>query len=379
MGVFKQDVKPLASTNVKGYKQDSKTLDITPTYVEVSTNAYDKAGRAVVVGIPSDYGRIPQSNKPFQVEINGERVFTGTVNVAERGNTKDSLKESGPNTEELSDAERKRLEGEDYLITVEAYDDIRRLSRRTIDRKFKDEGAMRGFKEIGKHQSRFDIDPSFDGYGWVRDLDEVFKVTHHYNDKVWSVLKNLGKRFGAVVRIDQDGQVHADKVFDCTDHHDLKHALDTSIGPQTPPYQKVVVHGRNVGDAAKGKGYLLTKNHVFGSAKFGDGQPTYHYTDNTIRTPETAKTMANQILRKMKRQQESGRLEISGNAKVRPYDTVRVPPELPKSTYFVQSVKHTIDETDGFRTELQLGGVINGIDNSKGNREEVLRANDSGS
>jgi len=71
-----------------------------------------------------------------------------------------------------------------------------------------------------------------------------------------------------------------------------------------------------------------------------------------------AENVANALLARLEEQQKGGWLELVGRENIRPFDDVELPPDLGGETYLVRSVEHTIDSRNGFKTRLDLGGLI---------------------
>ena len=92
-----------------------------------------------------------------------------------------------------------------------------------------------------------------------------------------------------------------------------------------------------------------------------DGAPRVHlFSSSRIKSQSQANNVAKKTWEAVQRQRSSGKIEVSGDIRLRPLDSCRMLPELSRSDpadfYEIQSVIHRINSSDGFTTEVSVEG-----------------------
>jgi hypothetical protein len=89
-------------------------------------------------------------------------------------------------------------------------------------------------------------------------------------------------------------------------------------------------------------------------------KPYYKYSDADITSKEQAEKVANNLYSKIKSNENSGTVEaVVDTQKIKPYTIIQYPDNLGGYRFFVKSVKHTINNDDGFFSTVNLGSLVN--------------------
>lgn len=173
--------------------------------------------------------------------------------------------------------------------------------------------------------------------------------------------------------------------------HKLSFVTESDARIQTPPYNTVKVVGDDVSQSDEDSGY--TTNHLIGTDSMtvfksvfqkdnseyvvrdeNLGEPVYTYKDESIRTRREAENVAESLIEDITEQRAEGKIVIPGRPMIDIFDVIEVPDsfavtkdgtQLPASQYFVKEVIHRVNESDGFVTEITVGGVVNRISGKK--------------
>jgi len=270
----------------------------------------------------------PDSDTELEVSILDERVFTGTL--------------TDPQT--TGDGRTK----------LRAYDAARELKQATLTQTF-EEARLNSIAAAAFAQAGVEYDLA---------LDES-RTSAEYSDKrcdkIVQKVADLGK---GVWIVDPTNTVQiTDDIGALTTEHQLESVIDTSAGKATPAYQSVHIYGSSPASAGAGNRtggrramHLLASAPV--SATAGEGDPTYTYIDDDIRTEEQAQNVADRLYQELQAQQQGGWIDIVGDPTIRPYDTVTLPESLGGAQYLVSGVRHRLGIGNGFTTRIQCGGVI---------------------
>lgn len=215
-------------------------------------------------------------------------------------------------------------------------------------------------------------------------FNEKVRQLKPYTDKrAGEILESLAKSTNSTLWVDSNNVVQFGPTK--TALHKLSWIIDSSAGFQTPPYQSVRVLGDDIGtESANGwqsanmvptieelsetKVSLADDGDSF-VYEFGElNEPTFTYEDESIRTREEARVVAKDLLDGLQSQRASGEIIIPGRPMVDIFDVVEMPPsfsttkegkEFPPAQYIVEKVVHRINPSDGFITEISVGGLVN--------------------
>jgi len=142
-----------------------------------------------------------------------------------------------------------------------------------------------------------------------------------------------------------------------TETHEAELIKDASPGKRTPAYQSVRVIGSS---PISRRGFefrnLLASAPIV--ATKGSGAPTFTIRDNDIESQEQAQRVADAVYKRLQTQQKSGWIDLVGDEKIRPFDSIRMPEQLGGEEYLVVGIKHNITTRNGFTTRCNLGGLI---------------------
>lgn len=157
---------------------------------------------------------------------------------------------------------------------------------------------------------------------------------------------------------------------------------DTSAGITTPPYQSVRVIGRGVastegwtGNASiqdENDALVVTANIAQPDAGGQQAEtiiqldpislqePTFKYINAEIATDKQAQNTALKIANELIKQQASGTVTVVGMAEVEPFDGILMPnteaQPMGGQLYDVYAVRHRLNASDGFVTEIEVAG-----------------------
>lgn len=306
-----------------------------PTKIKFEKTRYSSANRAEVVGL-WDHDEPPKEGDWFVVGINGERVFTGHI-----------------------DSVADKAHGSYKII---AFDAVKKLKKTSIYQTF-EKASLEEIAGYVADKAGIDIDPEFpqtrsclvspvfDGVDATKVLNQLAK---------WGNVLWWCDEFN-VVRINEADP----EVFEIGPEFIEE---DPDAKNKAPPYQKVVVEGgaaasksAEVSEAIGGFPAFHTMPKYPITAEAGDGEPVYTYQSQQILTLQQAQNAAQAILNEFKRQRATGNVAIVGEgAPIRPLDVIQMPEELDRDKYLVSGVKHTFSNDEGFITDVNCGGLIDG-------------------
>lgn len=164
--------------------------------------------------------------------------------------------------------------------------------------------------------------------------------------------------------------------------YETKLITDTSAGITTPPYQSVKVIGSGIASedgwasssqiASSDSRIVKTANIALPSAvKEGTDlmielnpetliEPTFRYINAEIATDEQAQNTAVRVANELIKQQASGKVTVVGFPEVVPFDGILMPntenQPMGGQLYDVYAVKHRLNPSDGFKTEIEVAG-----------------------
>lgn len=151
---------------------------------------------------------------------------------------------------------------------------------------------------------------------------------------------------------------------------------ESKFGPVEPPYRGVrVTPSGAVSEESNSQNYALCgyaptsarraldydeETGTWEVDSFYTNEPVFTYEDEQIQTLETARAVAEKFARELLRQVQGGKLVIIGDATIDERDVVELPDFLNGQMYFIGEIKHKINDSDGFITELNLEGAVPG-------------------
>ena len=148
------------------------------------------------------------------------------------------------------------------------------------------------------------------------------------------------------------------------DEYELIFITETSAGASTPAYQSVEVIGSGV---VSERGWAQTNLQpedpitIESSRTSGEREPVFTYRNMSIQTDAEAEQTANAILNDLQDQQKDGKVTVVGMPEVRPRDLIRMPSSekqpMGGTEYGVTKVVHKLNSSDGFITNIHVGGV----------------------
>lgn len=171
------------------------------------------------------------------------------------------------------------------------------------------------------------------------------------------------------------------------------HVVDTDAGKQTPPYRSVRVIGdevvsqsgwenrRLISENATTVGLNLPSASTAGTPPLREQiqetnfeatlqKPTFTYKSKEIKTYRQAEHVASKILNNLQEQQAGGWVEMAGRSNIEVFDIIEMPDsfgttnridgqirQIPPAAYLVQKITHRMNDSDGFITRIESGGL----------------------
>lgn len=242
-------------------------------------------------------------------------------------------------------------------------------------------------QELPYGYSRFITDgPQLQGEDYV--LRKEFT-----NVNAADVLDSFSRSANAIWYVDRKNTIQ----FGQTDTavHKLDWVTEADAGKKTPPYRSVKVIGDDV-VSAEGwegsklitkRGQVAQKTNSYMSSFYPDGpnnpgsqttvpegdlvEPVFTFRDESIQTKEEARRAAERILDQLQEQTAGGNVTVVGRPMIDILDVIEMPDrfaidnrspitsaeEIEPAQYFVQSVVHQFDGSNGYTTKIQCGGL----------------------
>jgi hypothetical protein len=307
---------------------DTDAGEILPADDECVRLVVDKKNTAAQLTVKGLIDTTPSEGSEVTASLMGEDVFTGTI--------------ADPN--EMGDGRTK----------IKAFDGVRDLKKNSLTQTF--ESAQIEQIAVAAAEAA--------GLDYTIDLPSETTSAEYSDKRCDEIIEKMADIGSAIWFVDASGLLTVTQdVAAETDRHQLEYVLDHSTGAATPPYQSVRVEGASpTSEGGEGRSGGRESSHLISSgvitATAGEGDPTYRYKDNDIRTEQQAQNVADSVLRKLKSQQKSGWIKIVGDASIRPYDTVTMPDHLGGAQFLVAGVEHTLGVKSGFKTKIRVGAPI---------------------
>lgn len=297
-------------------------VESSETGVKVETDRYNKAAIAKATVLAD--AEVPE-DVDVEISIRDTPIFAGTVQKSKNGT------------------------GDRWRVT--AYDAIYDLKRNSVWASY----DQQKFSAIANDAlATAGVDGTVELSG---DADARISIEFE-ETRCDKVIEKVAKWSNGAWWVAPDGTVVVTSdIASRTETRDLAWIRDSSPGKETPAYQSVRVTG-STPVSRRGQAYrhMVSSSPVIATA--GEGEPTFHYSDNDIQSQSMAQNTADKLLQRLQAQQKGGWVEVVGREDVRPFDTVRMPDRQGGEEYLVSEVKHTLDDSDGFVTKLTLGGLI---------------------
>lgn len=262
-----------------------------------------------------------------EVLLNDNQVFTGTLNDA---TDKDLL-----------------------TVEITAFDAVKLLKNETITERFQQAKASSILDTI---ISKAGVQPNI-------DIPQQLLTVEFTNTRIDKALESIARLTDAVWFVSRANDLvftDSPPAFEYFLSNDGQpnSILDASAGKRTPAYQSVKVMG---GAPASRNGAINTA-HLLASqwitATAGDGQPVFEIRNRDISTQKQANKVATSVYKKLQKQQKGGFVRTVGDSRIRPLDVIEMPERFGNEKYLVSSIKHIMNNDDGFETKIGCGGLI---------------------
>lgn len=190
---------------------------------------------------------------------------------------------------------------------------------------------------------------------------------------VQKALDRIRKATRSETWFDRDGVFHigAPEPGNPVENWNLQFIKDTSAGLSTPAWRSVQVIGSGVVSENGWKKMSLNSTVKSRSVETMStdedldtealAKPVYQYRNLEIQTQAEADATAKKILTNLKDQNAKGKITVLGFPEVRPLDAVKMPESetqpMGGAEYGVVKVVHKINGSDGFLTDIHVGGL----------------------
>lgn len=195
----------------------------------------------------------------------------------------------------------------------------------------------------------------------------------NYEITVSSALERIENATNSTWWFDAEGVFHigAPEPGNPIDAFDLQFIIETSAGKSTPAWQGVQVIGSGVvSEDGWDRSNMNSATPALSAASMADdgsldtdklAEPVFTYRNLEIQTQAEADSVAKEIINKLQKQQAEGKITVVGFPEVRPLDAVVMPDSelqpMGGTRYAVEKVIHNINPSDGFITDIHVGGL----------------------
>lgn len=322
------------------------------TEISNKTNKYNEIDTATLTVLPMRNELEPEEQEEVEVEINGERIFTGFVG---------DVKDNRDGTYEITAFNQiHKLKVNNINVNVSNYMSVSKLLENHVFPK----------ANIDNYEINL-IDTASILYG-VKNIPPFDnRVTMDRNNTpAAQIVDDLAKLANAVWWVNSENKL----IFGSphTQVQQLEYITDTSKGKTTPPYRSVKVVGDNVVSRGGWQDRNMVSKEPTVAARSidieGDGKdyavrqellpPTFVYKSKDIKTQKQAETIAERVAEKLIQQTKSGWVECVGRPDLEVYDVIEMPEMFGGERYLVSGVEHTITNNDGYITRINVGGLI---------------------
>lgn len=321
------------------------------TELEATTSRYNETDLVNATVIDPDFSEEPTIGDFASLDIDGRRVFTG--NVYDANEKEKKAKEDTGKFEVKLMNDLHKAKNTELAISVEEPTPISELVQQVCS-----EAGLLCITDLTWQQ------------GPARDA----LITVDFSNMMASeALDKLAERANADWFIDNYNLLR----FGMPDAEvkEVEYIKSTSkFGPVEPPYRgvKVIPDGAvsNLGQQSAYRlvNYMPTtpkralsfddETGVWEINEYYTNDPTYVHEDEQIKTFETAEAVAEKFARELLRQVQGGKLVIIGDATIDERDVIELPDFLYNRRYFVGEIKHKMNDSDGFLTEIKLEGAV---------------------
>jgi hypothetical protein len=190
---------------------------------------------------------------------------------------------------------------------------------------------------------------------------------------VSQALERITKSTNSAYWFDENGvfNIGAAVPGDPIEQYDLSFITDTSAGKTTPAWQSVQVIGSGVvSEDGWNRSNLNTATPALSAVRMSsDGktdtdalaEPVYTYRNLEIQTQAEADAVAEELVNELRKQQAEGKVTVVGFPEIRPLDAITMPDSKQQpmggERYAVEKVVHKINASDGFITDIHVGGL----------------------
>jgi hypothetical protein len=324
--------------------------------LEAITSRYNETDLIKATVIDPNFEKVPQSGSYATLDINGRRVFTGEVrevSESEKNTTEKSGKFEVKLMNDLHKAKNTKIS-----IDVEEPTPLSEVVQQVCVEAglFCEIDLTWRPSDVSQTASDWLIAPKFNEKNAAEVLDKL---------ALWANADWFFNNFNILEFGLPDAEV---KIVEYV-------KSESNFGPIQPPYRgvKVIVSGA-VSESSNQKahripGYELEpiKRALIFSEEEGwkikgqqTNEPVFVFKDEQVQKYKTAEAIGEKLARDLLRQVKGGKIVIVGDETIDERDVIQLPDFLGSRRYFIGEIKHKINDSDGFITELQLESAVPG-------------------
>lgn len=327
------------------------------TDIEATTSRYNETDLVKATIVDPEFSETPTIGEPASLDINGRRVFTGNVYDVSEVEKKARSSTGKFKVKLMNDLHK--LKNTELSLSVQEPTPLSSVVYQVYSEAGVSGGTDLTWRPTDTSQTASDwkIGPDFSDKTAAEALDKLAE----WANADWFVNNYNVIEFGL-----PDAEVKS-----------VKHIKSESdFGPIEPPYRgvRVVANGaisllstgnahRLIGFSSVSPQRALEFKEEKGIWKVKNGytnEPTYVHNDEQIQKYKTAEAVAEKFARELLRQVDGGKIVIVGNESIDERDVIELPDFLQNRKYFVGEIKHKINDSDGFVTELKLESAVPG-------------------
>lgn len=307
--------------------------EFVPTEVEVVEGSGNTDNSATIKGFTEDPASLSEG-AGVTVSVAGDTIFRGDLLTA-------------------------RLEPE-KIVRIEAYGLGHRLRRSEFSLNY--DGGQTFQKVINGIVSGTEF------AGLIEIGDEVptdteisaFKTT---NNDAFDALKELASRVGAQLFVGRNNKLRI-AIEPESKAHIAEFPLDVTAGEDSTDDGFIIVGGTGAGSVSPAT--AAVQNEINNPLQAGTGDPdsgakVHTLTQRNIATQGEAGNVANKLAVELNSRKQDGKIEHVGVTDATVFDTIflrnlslKAGAELAEARYQIDTVKHTITPSDGYRTEFSV-------------------------
>jgi hypothetical protein len=370
---------------------------------ELNNNTIKEAAKATVTIYKPQNVRVPEYNDDIEIYINDEIIYKGKIKETKyvEGETPrkirlvcyDLVRELKNETYTSNYARNKEhleevgvIDGEDKMVDYPHQKTLAQLVEDVVATMFsnvegynvKDDLILTFDTSTAKISGTQDLESGDDFYpnntatettvGIGKDIENFGLVIDVEEKTCKKVLDKLATIGGGTWYVNRENKIVFGKPLIPDENkggsaYTLDYIRKREDGENKTPHRGVKVIGADINRLEveeNNVGITTQQTRRYKPAVVEKGKkPYYKYSDADIETQEQAEKVANNLYAKIKSNENSGTVQaVVDTQKIKPYTIIKYPDNLGGHRFFVKSVKHTINNDDGFFSTIDLGSLV---------------------